>query len=65
MRLALRRGRHRFGPFVVNAGKYGYSSWGLKIFGWSWNSHTRAHRVNLIGPVVATTAPRRRRRRSR
>lgn len=55
------RKRLRFGPFVVNAGKSGVTSWGLKVGRWSWNSHTGRHRVDLPGPFSWTSRGRRRR----
>ncbi len=41
----------KFGPLVINAGKSGFTSWGLQVGPWSWNSRTRAHRVDLPGPL--------------
>ena len=49
------RKRLRFGPFVVNAGKRGFTSWGLKVGPWSWNSRTRAQRIDLPGPFSWTS----------
>ena len=40
----------RIGPLVLNFTPKGFSSWGLKIGRWSWNSRTRAHRYDLPGP---------------
>ncbi|HEX6497747.1 MAG TPA: DUF4236 domain-containing protein [Micromonosporaceae bacterium] len=40
----------RFGPLHLNFGKRGLSSWSLKVGRWSWNSRTRASRVDLPGP---------------
>jgi hypothetical protein len=54
------RKRFRFGPFVVNAGRNGFTSWGLKIGRWSWNSRTARHRVDLPGPFSWTSGRRRR-----
>jgi hypothetical protein len=45
------RKMQRFGPLRFHFTKNGLSSWGLKIGRWSWNSKTRAHRVDLPGPV--------------
>jgi Protein of unknown function (DUF4236) len=45
------RSRKRLGPLVLNFTQRGFSSWGLKIGPWSWNSRTRAHRVDLPGPL--------------
>lgn len=60
------RKRLRFGPPVINAGRRGFTSWGLKVGRWSRNSRTRAHRVDLPGPLSwSSTPPRPRRRRSR
>ncbi|WP_127501860.1 DUF4236 domain-containing protein [Actinoplanes solisilvae] len=44
------RKRKKFGPLILNFTENGYSSWGLKIGRWSWNSRTRAHRYDLPGP---------------
>jgi hypothetical protein len=41
----------RFGPLKFNFSNSGFSSWGLKIGRWSWNSKTRKQRVDLPGPV--------------
>jgi hypothetical protein len=41
----------KFGPFRFHFTKNGLSSWGIKIGRWSWNSKTRAHRVDLPGPM--------------
>ncbi len=40
----------KFGPFRLNLGRGGVSSWSLKLGRWSWNSRTRASRVDLPGP---------------
>ena len=45
------RSRKKFGPLIFNFTKNGLSSWSLKIGRWSWNSRTRAHRVDLPGPL--------------
>ena len=45
------RKRMKFGPLIFNFTKNGFSSWGIKIGRWSWNSKTRAHRVDLPGPA--------------
>jgi len=39
------------GPIKINIGRKGYSSWGLKIGRWSWNSRTHQHSVDLPGPM--------------
>jgi hypothetical protein len=49
------RKRFRFGPFRFNFTENGYSSWSLKLGRWSWNSRTRAHRVDLPGPASWTS----------
>lgn len=56
------RKRLRFGPFVVNAGKSGFTSWGLQVGRWSWNSRAGRHRVDLPGALSWTSRGRRRRR---
>ena len=40
----------KFGPFRLNIGNHGLSSWSFAIGKWSWNSRTRKHRVDLPGP---------------
>jgi hypothetical protein len=40
----------KFGPFRLNIGRKGVSSWSLHIGKWSWNSRTRKHRFDLPGP---------------
>lgn len=40
----------KLGPIKLNFGKRGFTSWGFKVGVWSWNSRTRAHRVDLPGP---------------
>ncbi|MDI1462426.1 DUF4236 domain-containing protein [Catellatospora sp. KI3] len=41
----------RIGPLRLNFTRNGLSSWTFKIGRWSWNSKTRAHRVDLPGPL--------------
>ncbi len=41
----------RLGPLHLNFGRGGMSSWSIKIGKWSWNSRTRAQRVDLPGPM--------------
>ncbi len=41
----------RVGPLQFHFGKSGFSSWGVKIGRWSWNSRTRKQRVDLPGPM--------------
>ncbi|HEY2791646.1 MAG TPA: DUF4236 domain-containing protein [Micromonosporaceae bacterium] len=41
----------RLGPIHLNFGDHGFSSWSIKLGKWSWNSRTRAQRVDLPGPV--------------
>ena len=41
-------------PFTAlqfHFGNSGFSSWGVKIGRWSWNSRTRKQRVDLPGPI--------------
>jgi hypothetical protein len=54
------RKRWRLGPFVVNATQRGVTSWGLQVGRWSWNSRTRAQRVDLPGPFSYVSRGRRR-----
>lgn len=51
------RKRFRIGPFVINAGKNGFTSWGLKFGKVSWNSRTRAWRIDLPGPFSWKSKP--------
>lgn len=45
------RKRLKFGPFYVNVGKSGLTSWGVKVGAWSHNfTHGRTS-VDLPGPV--------------
>lgn len=39
----------RFGPLWLNFSKTGMS-WSIHLGPWSWNSRTRAQRVDLPGP---------------
>lgn len=41
----------KLGPFRFNFTQQGFSSWSFKIWRWSWNSKTRAHRIDLPGPL--------------
>ena len=43
--------RMKLGPIILNVTQNGLSSWSVKIGRWSWNSRTRAHRVDLPGPL--------------
>ncbi|GAA0333522.1 DUF4236 domain-containing protein [Actinoallomurus spadix] len=45
------RKRQKFGPLILNFTEHGFSSWSIKIGRWSWNSRSRAHRVDLPGPL--------------
>jgi hypothetical protein len=45
------RSRRKFGPIILNFTQRGFSSWSIKLGRWSWNSKTRAHRVDLPGPL--------------
>jgi hypothetical protein len=40
----------KLGPFRLNIGRTGVSSWSLHLGRWSWNSRTRKQRVDLPGP---------------
>lgn len=54
----------RFGPLRWHFGRTGFTSWGIKIGPWSWNSRARAHRVDLPGPMAWTSKRHTTRRRS-
>ena len=45
------RSRRKFGPLIFNFTEHGFSSWSIKIGRWSWNSRSRANRVDLPGPL--------------
>lgn len=50
----------RFGPLRLNASRSGFS-WTVKVGPWSWNSRTRAQRVDLPGPFSWRQSTRRNR----
>jgi len=52
----------RIGPFTWHFTQSGYSSWSFKLGPFSWNSKTRATRVDLPGPLSYRTPPRPRKR---
>ena len=45
------RKQMRIGPLMLNFGNKGFSSWGIKIWKWSWNSRTKRQSVDLPGPI--------------
>jgi hypothetical protein len=45
------RKQWKLGPLRLHFTQDGFSSWSIKIGRWSWNSRTRAHRVDLPGPA--------------
>jgi len=45
------RKQWKLGPLRFHFTQNGFSSWSIKIGRWSWNSRTRAHRVDLPGPA--------------
>jgi hypothetical protein len=49
------RKAYKVGPLRFNFTKNGLSSWTFKVGKWSWNSRTRAHRVDLPGPLSWTS----------
>jgi hypothetical protein len=49
MRFRLRKSR-RLGPLKFNFTERGFSSWGLQVGRWTWNSRTRRHTVDTPGP---------------
>jgi hypothetical protein len=59
MRFRFRRSR-RFGPFRFNFTENGFSSWGLTVGRWSWNSRTRRHTLDTPGPGYMESGGRRR-----
>lgn len=53
------RSRRRFGPLVLNFGRNGFTSWGIQVGPFTWNSRTGATSVDLPGPVNYRTRGRR------
>lgn len=49
------RKSHRFGPLRFNFTRNGFTSWGIKLGRWSWNSRNRSQRVDLPGPLFWTS----------
>lgn len=49
MRYRFRTSR-RLGPLRLNFTERGFSSWGIVVGRWSWNSRTRRHTVDTPGP---------------
>jgi len=60
MRFRYRKSR-TFGPFRFNFTEHGFSSWGLTLGRWSWNSRTRRHTLDTPGPGYVESGGRRRR----
>lgn len=52
----------RLGPVKVNFTEKGYSSWGLKVWRWTWNARTGKHTVDTPGPGSVQLGGRRTRR---
>lgn len=50
----------RVGPLRLNLSR-SRPSWTIKLGKWSWNTRSRAHRVDLPGPLSWTSKGRRRR----
>lgn len=40
----------QIGPLRLHFTQRGFSSWGLKIGRWSWNTKTRRHTIDTPGP---------------
>ncbi|HTF49495.1 MAG TPA: DUF4236 domain-containing protein [Pseudonocardia sp.] len=59
MRFHLRK-TLRLGPVRVHLTERGFSSWGLKVGRWTWNSRTGRHTINTPGPGSFKTKGRRR-----
>jgi hypothetical protein len=49
MKFRYRKSR-KFGPLKFNFTEKGFSSWGINIGRWTWNSRTKKHTVNTPGP---------------
>lgn len=48
------RKRMRVGPLVLNFGPRGLSSWGVKVWRYSWNARTRRSTFDTPGPGSVT-----------
>lgn len=44
------RKRIRFGPLFWNFSTKGMTSWGVRIWRWTWNAKTRRHTFDSPGP---------------
>lgn len=40
----------RFGPLVIHLTQRGFSSWGLRLWRWTWNAKTRRSTFDTPGP---------------
>jgi hypothetical protein len=49
MRFRFRKSK-QLGPLRLNFTEHGFSSWGLHIGPWSWNSRTRRQTFDTPGP---------------
>jgi hypothetical protein len=49
MRYRFRTSRH-IGPFRLNFTEHGFSSWGVQIWRWTWNSRTGRQTFDTPGP---------------
>ncbi|OLT12288.1 DUF4236 domain-containing protein [Pseudonocardia sp. CNS-139] len=47
----------RFGPLRIHLTERGFSSWGLQVGPWSWNSRTRRVTVDTPGPGAVHLDP--------
>lgn len=50
----------RFGPLRFTFTENGFSSWGLQVGRWSWNSRTRRHTFDTPGAGYVQSRGRRR-----
>lgn len=50
------------GPLRLNLTQSGFSSWGVKVGPWSWNSRTRKNTVDTPGPGYVQTKGRKKKR---
>ena len=58
MKFRLRR-TLRLGPVRIHLTERGFSSWGLQVGRWTWNSRTRSHTFDTPGPGWVQTRGRR------
>lgn len=50
----------RFGPLFARFTHKGFSSWGIKVWRWTWNATRGTHTLDTPGPGSVQTGGRRR-----